>query len=267
MAIKRLEESVGVPLFVRTKSGVQLTRAGKRFLGETRRLLEQWSAVRAVAEREDVELGGRFVVGVHPSVGLATLPRLLPQLLATHPELEIHLVHDHSRELTEAVIRFEVDFGLVVNPRPHPDLTIKPLYKDVVTLWVAEEPSALQDPGDTEAVLIADPALTQSQEVMRALAKKRIAFRRTIATTSLELAAVLTAAGAGVGLLPARVAERAPGLRELPGGMFRVEDQHCLVYRADAQRSPASRALARWIRDALVPGPPSRGRGAKHRGA
>jgi DNA-binding transcriptional LysR family regulator len=159
--------------------------------------------VRTLAQREATELAGRYTLGVHPSVGLGTLPLFLPRLLQTFEDLEFHLVHHSSRELTERTINFQIDFGLVVNPRPHPDLTITQLY---------------------------------------------VSFRRTVRSTNLEL----TAAGAGVGLLPRRVAQRDAGLKMLSSALPTIRDRHCLVYRTDAQRSAASRALVKWIRAQLA---------------
>ncbi len=137
-----------------------------------------------------------------------------------------------------------------MNPRLHPDLTIIHLYDDEFALWLARDASALQDVKD--AVLITDPQLGQSQQLMKLLAKRKVVFRRTVESTDLELIAQLTAAGAGVGLLPARVAERNRGLVRLGSAMPTIRDRHCLVFRTDAQRSPASRLLTRhmvqWIR-------------------
>ena len=253
LAMKRLEEAVAVPLLVRGKTGVQLTHAGRRFLAKSRRLLEEWNDVRNLAQREATELAGRYTLGVHPSVALSTLPLFLPRLLRTFHDLEMHLVHDSSRAVTELVINFQVDFGLVVNPRPHPDLTISHLYDDEFALWVARDVTPLQELEGEHAVLICDPELSQSQRVMQALAKRKVSFRRTVWSSNLELVAALTAAGSGIGLLPQRVAHRVPGLKVLGGSLPTIRDHHCLVYRTDAQRSAASRALVAWMRRELAP--------------
>ncbi len=94
LAIKRLEAALEVELFVRSKQGVQLTHAGRRFLSESRRLLEQWNEIRQLTRREDVEITGRYSLGAHPSVALSALPQLLPRLLETFREVELQLVHD-----------------------------------------------------------------------------------------------------------------------------------------------------------------------------
>ncbi|MGQ0504991.1 MAG: LysR family transcriptional regulator, partial [Myxococcaceae bacterium] len=252
LAMRRLEDALAVQLLVRSKTGVQLTRAGRRFLAKSRLLLEQWNELRIRTHREETELSGRYTLGVHPSVGLTTLPHVLPPLLQTFPDIETHLVHDSSREITERVINFQIDFGLVVNPRRHPDLTILPLYSDEFALWVAREPSPLQALRGEQAVLICDPDLSQSQQVLQALAKRKLAFRRTVRSSNLELIAALTAAGAGIGLLPQRVAQRNSNLTMLSRSLPTIRDQHCLVFRTDAQRSTANRALVRWIRAQLA---------------
>ncbi|MEM6730382.1 MAG: LysR family transcriptional regulator, partial [Myxococcota bacterium] len=69
-ALKRLEAHLGVPLFIRRKTGVELTHAGKRLVVEARGLLEHWQHVQAVAQREEVELSGRYSLGVHASVAM-----------------------------------------------------------------------------------------------------------------------------------------------------------------------------------------------------
>ncbi len=253
LAMKRLEDAVAVRLLVRSKTGVQLTRAGRRFLSRSRQLLDEWNELRALTQREETEVAGRYTLGLHPSVALGTLPLVMPRLLQTFQGLEVHLVHDSSREITELVINFQVDFGLVVNPRPHPDLTITHLYDDEFTLWGARVPSTLQNLDDERCVLICDPDLSQSQQVMRALAKRKVSFRRTVRSTNLEVIAQLTAAGTGVGLLPRRVAQRSGGLKMLSRGLPTVLDRHCLVYRTDAQRSAASRMLAKSIKAQLMP--------------
>ena len=254
LAIRRLEDSVGVPLFIRTKTGMQLTRGGRTFLREARSLLEQWKHLHAAAQREDAELSGRYTLGVHSSVALSTLPHFLGELLETYPGLEIDLIHDHSRKLTEEIIRFKVDFGIVVNPWAHPDLAIRPLYNDEVTLWTSMRSTALQDPLGEHSVLICDPALGQSQEVLRTLSKHKLAFRRMLPTHDLELVAELTACGVGVGLLPRRVAERVGGRRltVLDPAIPVVKDRHCLVFRPDAQHSAASRIFSKWLREKLA---------------
>ena len=244
-AVRRLEDGLGVPLLIRGKAGVQLTRAGQRFVVQARHLLAEWDKLADQTLREETQVTGRYVIGCHPAVALYTLPHFLPRLVSEHPGLEVKLVHGLSRQVTDDIIGFKVDFGLVVNPTQHPDLVIKVLARDDVLLWTGPE-NAVKD------VLICDPDLLQTQAILKQLERKGLSFRRTLTSGSLEVIASLVASGAGTGILPTRIAQRDPGLGLSPlAGSPRHQDRICLAYRADAQKSAASRTIAQAMLSCL----------------
>mgnify|MGYP006232143967 FL=1 len=207
-AIKRLESSLGVQLFIRSRSGVQLTLAGKELLGKGRMLLLNWEQLKADINKKESDVSGEFVIGCHPSVALYSLPHFLPDLLQKYPELEVKLRHDLSRKITEGIISFEIDFGIVVNPIRHPDLVIKELCTDRVMFWRSRKKSSTQNLDPNKGVLICDLNLNQVQKLIGRQEKKKQGFRRVIQSGNLEVITELTASGAGVGILPSRVAKR-----------------------------------------------------------
>lgn len=258
LAMQRLETAAKIKLLTRSKTGVQLTRAGTRFAAEAQVLLEQWETLVDEAQKDESDVRGRVTIGCHPSVALYALRDSLPVLLSRYPDLEIGLEHDLSRRILERVIRFEIDIGLIINPVRHPDLKLKELLKDEVSLWAIEE-CANQD------VLIFDPELHQAQEIVRRL--KRVEggarqtsarrFRRTIESGNLEVIAGLAAAGAGVAILPGRVATREPawGLRPyLVGGSAepKVQDQLYVVTRVGTDRSQTVATVVRGLAAGLA---------------
>ncbi len=252
LAVKRLEHSFGIPLLIRSKAGVKLTQAGQKLVTQARLLLTEWDRIREDALKTETEIRGRYVIGCHPSVALYSLPHFLAGLLQDNEHLEIKLVHDLSRKITEDVISFKVDFGIVVNPWNHPDLVIRPLCTDEVTLWVSKKSSPLQDPHSGKGVLICDPELVQTQAIQKQLAKKGLIFNRVISTSNLEVVTALVAGQAGVGILPGRVALRvkAMGLKPLEVKENpKFQDKICLVFRADVQRSKASRMISKLIEE------------------
>ena len=242
LAVKRLEESLGVELLIRGKSGVNLTRAGEQFVGKARALLDSWEKLRTDTVRSTTELAGSYSIGCHPSVALYTLPHTLGGIFTSHPGLEIKLVHGLSRQITDNVIGFKTDFGLVINPTEHPDLVIKTLGTDVVTLWTSPKPTTSQ-----MNTLIYDPDLIQTQHIIRQLKRKGKTFQRTITSSNLEVICNLVASGLGVGVLPGRVATRLPaqGLKPIPGKPPRYSDRLAFVYRVDAGHTVAAKTFSK----------------------
>ncbi len=94
MSIKRLERSVGAQLLVRSKTGVQLTQAGKFLAIRGKRLLQEWEFIRSGVLSHESELTGRFTLGCHVSVARYALPVFLPRLLKDNPNIGINLEHE-----------------------------------------------------------------------------------------------------------------------------------------------------------------------------
>lgn len=235
-AIKRLESALGGELFIRLKNGIELTKLGEQFKQRARRLLYEWEQVSNLAQPGTDFVQGCYVFAIHPSVALSTLEFFFPALQRTFPQLDFNLIHGISREMTEKVISWEADFGIVVNPIRHPDLVIHRLYKDEVAIF--HTPSA-------EDKLIYDSQLAQSQHILHKLQKKnRVAGK--ITSANLEVVAKLTAMGLGYGILPARVASQYPQLKRLADSPV-FSDDICLVYRAEKHNNAVSKEIIRRI--------------------
>ncbi|NQZ18913.1 MAG: LysR family transcriptional regulator [Bdellovibrionales bacterium] len=244
LAIKRVEESLGTSLLLRNKNGVQLNQAGKKFTQQARQLLHQWEQIKSQTLSSQEEISGQYTIGCHQSVALYSLPYFMKDLLSKNPQLEVNLKHDLSRKITEEVISFQIDFGIVVNPVQHPDLVIKSLCTDKVTLWTANKPSPNQNIKDGNAVLICDQNLLQTQAITKKLNSSVVKFNRIVTSSSLEVISSMVAKGVGIGILPTRVAELQPKktLKAIDSIAF-FNDKICLVYRADAQKTKAAKTI------------------------
>jgi LysR family transcriptional regulator, cell division regulator len=252
-AIKRLEESLGSTLFIRSRTGVQLTKAGLELQKKGRMLLLSWEQLKSDINKSESAITGEYIIGCHVSVALFSLSSFLPDLIQKHPDLNIKLTHDLSRKISERVISFEIDFGIVINPVRHPDLVIKELATDDVQFWTAAKPSSTQNLDPATGVLICDTNLIQSQKLLDELQKRNFGFKRMIQCNSLEVITDLTASGVGVGMLPTRVAKRIASqkLTPLSDRLPKFKDKICLIYRADAQKTKAGHTIIEAIKKSV----------------
>jgi len=229
-SLKKIEEDVGYELFLRSKKGMSLTPAGQKLYEKVRELLQLWESTLTSVHDEVEEVAGKIRLGCHSAVAQYTLPAFFPQLLSQFPKLKIALTHGLSRHMTEMVVSSQLDVAIAVNPQPHPDLVIKELARDQVTVWM---PKGCQN----KDVLLVDANLLQSQDILSRMAKKGLHFERTIEGTSLEVIAQLMCAGTGCGILPERVVKAFKDLKAIPVKDAPVfEDRVCAVYKPEFRK-------------------------------
>lgn len=237
-ALKRLESELGGDLFIRLKNGIRLTKLGEEFKLRSHRLLNEWEQAQNLTNPDTGFIQARYSFAIHPSVAMFTLERFLPQLEEKFPELDFDFIHGLSREMTERVINWEADFGIVVNPTKHPDLVIKRLCTDEITIFHKE---------GAKNKLIYDQNLRQSQYIIQKIGKKN-RFNSSLSSANLEVVGKLTSLGLGHGILPSRVAAQYRGLKRLEGAPA-FKDEICLTYRPEKHNNRVSKAIIKCIRD------------------
>lgn len=243
VAMQRLELLFGVPLMHRSKRGAELTQAGRQLVPRAKRLLDSWEGIRSEVIASERDMQGNYTLGCHVSVAAYSLPLFLPAVHAEFPKLEIRLVHDLSRRILEQVVRMEVDLGLVINPVPHPDLVLKRIASDEVTLWAPRKPKFKAN-SEAGGVLFCDLDLAQTKDLLGKMKRAGLSFGRVVHSSSLEVIAELAASGAGAALLPARVAQLNHGsaLSPVPGAPV-FHDELYIAYRHENRGNKALETL------------------------
>lgn len=138
VAIRNLEQSLRTILFHRARNGVQLTATGRELLEQTRDILAQLDVVEQRIHGLEEQQVGSFVIGCHPSLGSYFLPRFLETFWREDSRVELAIWTGPSPEVWHRVIARDVHFGLVVNPKPHPDLVVVELFRDLQAIFVTD---------------------------------------------------------------------------------------------------------------------------------
>lgn len=115
-AIRKLEEEIGTPLFLRDRHRVELTRAGEVFLGRAELLLSQLDDSVAEAQAVATGLSGQITVGFFPTATYDVLPRILRTFRGRHPEVGLRFAEITTPEQPEALRLKEIDVALFLAP-------------------------------------------------------------------------------------------------------------------------------------------------------
>jgi len=110
--VERLEQALGARLLERTTRSVELTAVGQEFLHEARAALVGLDeAVQRVSDQVQLRRG-RVAIACIPSVATHLLPRVLRAFAVALPEVQVHVIDESARQVLDAVLRGEADFGL-----------------------------------------------------------------------------------------------------------------------------------------------------------
>lgn len=192
LRIQRLEDSLGHPLFIRSKAGAVLTSEGKQFERYALSLIKIWEEARqqiAIPEgySRAISIGAQY--SLWPRLGF----RWLDAMQALMPELSVHAEVGMTDRITRFLIEGVVQAALLYTPQLRPGLIVEHALDDELIL-VASYPGATVDlksefvsvdwgPEFTHALSIALPHLTDSGRSMAlgALAADYIVNRRAAA--------------------------------------------------------------------------------------
>lgn len=111
LQIKRLEQHLGQPLFLRQARGVELTPRGEQLLPYARRVVETLDEA-AIALREK-PLVGPVRVGIPDEYSGTVLPRALAAFDERHEGLQVSVRVDHSSALLQAMEDDLIDIAVI----------------------------------------------------------------------------------------------------------------------------------------------------------
>ena len=135
LAIRKLEDDLGQPLFVRGARPVRLTDAGTLLRDYADRLINLRDEVKkGLAELQ--ELGrGELSLGVNESSIHALLPAL-GKFRQLHPGVQIRVHRMFSRDIPHEVLNYRLDLGAISFVPRDPQLQATEILKDELTLVV-----------------------------------------------------------------------------------------------------------------------------------
>ena len=139
IAIRRLEEEVGAPLFDRSQKSPVLTEAGLAIQDYAQRILALRDQARgAVAELRELKRG-LVRVGANESTSLYLLPQVILAFREKHPEVKVEIYRHVSERLPREVLDRTVDFAVLAFEPSDRDLESFCVLRDELSLILNPE--------------------------------------------------------------------------------------------------------------------------------
>jgi LysR family transcriptional regulator, hydrogen peroxide-inducible genes activator len=214
VAVKKLEESLGVIIFERSAAEVTLTPIGAQVVEQAQRVLEESDAIKTIAKRGKDPLAGTLTLGTIFTVGPYLLPHLVPTLAKRAPNMPLSLCENYTDRLIEQLKQGEVDAIVVATPVDDASLASAALYDEpfVVALprghrWASRKTIAAADLAQETTLLLGSGHCFRDQvlEICPALNRTTSSqgLQKSVEGSSLETIRLMVASGMGITVLPA----------------------------------------------------------------
>lgn len=195
-AIKTLEDELGVKLFLRNQSRIELTYVGIRLLERARTILSLEATMRQEATGVKKMKQGTVKVGAFdPGSTIHILPSILEAYREKYPNIDVFVEEGSNKQIHQWLIERRIDIGIMQLPQPEHDafhlLTDRlvalvpkqhPLTKEseVCLKALCKEPIVLAEVGSPELVT----QLLSSQNL-----KPQIQYRTSQLISTLDIVA------------------------------------------------------------------------------
>lgn len=269
VAVRKLEDELGVTLFERNRNEVAPTPIGLRVLAQARVVLEEARVITQIAQDGKDPLRGPLRLGAIYTIGPYLLPRLIAPLAQRAPDMPLIIEENYTAVLTDRLRQGALDVIILSLPYEHPALSTLPLYDEpfvVITPpqhpWRARATIRAEDLGGENVLLLGEGHCFRNQ-VLQACPrcvpdKPERRPQQDFEGASLETLRQMVASGLGVSVLPRTAALSFPALEGLlqvkPFAASVPQRRVALAWRRSFPRPAAIDALQRAIRACELPG-------------
>jgi len=266
VAIKKVEDELGIQLFERSAAEVKITETGRRIVAQAEKVLMEAGQIQEIAAAGKDPLAGPLRVGVIYTIGPYLLPRLIPRVHQLAPRMPLIIQENYTTRLAEALKRGELDVIIISLPFEEAGIVAQPVYDEPFRVLIpAEHPwkdSENIDPDQlaNDQLLLLGAGNCFRDQVLEVCPHCRNVggLQRTLEGSSLETIRHMVATGLGVTVLPSSAADEMTLQNQLvavrpfaePQPMRRV----ALAWRVTYPRSGAIDILRTAILESELPG-------------
>ncbi len=251
ISIRKLEEWVGQPLFVRGSGARTLTDAGALLLEYADRMLNLREEIRKSMRELRGLQRGQVSLGVNESSIHALLPALA-RYRELHEGIHIRVHRVFSRDVPREVLSHHLDIGVISYIPEETELSAVEFYRDnlTVVVWPGHRLARRREVDITDlgaetfiGHIVESP---HRQRVVQLFARHHVPLHMEIEMPTIESIKLFVEMRKGVAIVPRMCVgpEIAQGiLRELPMKQMRIQRRLYLIYRQDRPLTAAAQAM------------------------
>ncbi|WP_179394082.1 LysR family transcriptional regulator [Lacticaseibacillus absianus] len=241
-SIAQLETDLGFPLFIRNRTGVELTPDGAKILPTVQSILNLEEQLTQIADNINGLNTGRVRLGAFSSVSTNWLPPIILNFKRRYPEIDVSVMQGSFNEIVAQVRTGAIDIGFSLLPADR-SLVVLPLVKDPIFCLTATSDHPHNGHDMTDADMADKTFILQRGDYDRDT--KAALDRYNVSTNSLSYSIddqsilSMVEAGLGWGVLPELALQKLTGAVNVFPFSEPFARTLCLVMNPTTQKSPS----------------------------
>lgn len=115
VAVKKLEEELGVSIFERRSNDIAVTPVGSLIIDQARKVIEEAHRITEIAHQGQDPLSGPVRLGVIYTIGPYLLPDLISRMTETTPQMPLILEEGFTSELLQKLRNGQIDVAITAD--------------------------------------------------------------------------------------------------------------------------------------------------------
>lgn len=192
MQMKKLEETVGTPLFEKSGRSMILTVEGETLLNYARRILKLHEE--AISTLRQPDMTGSVRIGVPDDYVAAYIPNILTRFARCYPLVQVEVICENSERLKESIQSGDIDLAIVTTL---PGNMEGQILRREATVWATSRSYFAHEQTPLPLVLFQQGCIYRSW-ALKALDKQGTEYR--VAYSSPSITGIQSILGAGLGV-------------------------------------------------------------------
>lgn len=179
MQVQKLEDTLGVKIFDRSKQPVSPTEIGIEIIAQARVLLAESEKIREIITDRQKELAGELKVGIIPTVSPYILPRIISGFIQKYPQVKLIVWEQTTEEIVQQLKLGTLDCGILSTPLHEPQLTEIPVFYENFVAYAAKnsklskKKSITPDDLDMEEIYVLNEGHCMREQVLNICQRRR----------------------------------------------------------------------------------------------
>lgn len=179
MQIQKLEDTLGVKIFDRSKHPIEPTTIGEKILDQARTILAESKKVEEIVDNEKNDIKGNITLGVIPTLAPYLVPLFMSSFIEKFPHVNLQISEMMTDQLLEMMKKDQIQIGILVTPINDDDVQEFPLFYEEFSTYVShrhplyQQKSVLANNLETEGLWILNEGHCFRQQTLNICKSKK----------------------------------------------------------------------------------------------